>query len=150
MPLAVVTVTSTAPVPAGLTATIDVLLTTVKLDAGIVPKSTAVAPVKAVPVMVTRVPPAHGPKAGDRPVTVGEYAKRSDVEVGDVPPGLVTVTSTMPVPAGLMAVIEVLLTTKKVVAGLVPKSTAVAPVKPVPVIVTIVPPVFGPATRAHS
>ena len=45
-------------------------------------------------------------------------------------------TSTVPVPAGLSAVIVVSLTTVTLVAGVVPKSTAVAPVKPVPVIVT--------------
>ena len=53
-----------------------------------------------------------------------------------MPAGVVTVTSTVPVPAGLSAVIVVALTTVKLVAGVVPKSTAVAPVKPVPVIVT--------------
>ena len=53
-----------------------------------------------------------------------------------MPPGVVTVTSTVPVPAGLSAVIVVPLTTVTSVAAVVPKSTAVAPVKPVPVIVT--------------
>ena len=61
-----------------------------------------------------------------------------------MPPGVVTVTSTMPVPAGLSAVILVALTTVTSVAAVVPKSTAVAPVKPVPVIVTDVPPATGP------
>ena len=56
----------------------------------------------------------------------------------------------MPVPAGLSAVIEVSLTTVKFVAGIVPKSTAVAPVKPVPVIVTKVPPASGPAVGADA
>ena len=65
--------------------------------------------------------------------------------MADVPPGVVTVTSTVPVPAGLSAVITVSLTTVKFVAGFVPKSTAVAPVKPVPVIVTMVPPAAGPS-----
>ena len=40
-------------VPAGLSAMIVVSLTTLKFVAGIVPKSTAVAPVKLVPVIVT-------------------------------------------------------------------------------------------------
>ena len=39
-------------------------LTTVKLVAALAPKSTAVAPVKPVPVMVTAVPPAGGPAVG--------------------------------------------------------------------------------------
>jgi len=69
---------------------------------------------------------------------------RSAVEVGEVAPRAVTVTSTVPVPAGLTAVIEVLLTTVKLSAGVGPKSTAVAPVNSRPVIVTKVPPVAGP------
>ena len=48
-----------------------------------------------------------------------------------MPAGVVTVTSTVPEPAGLSAVIVVLLTTVTFVAPFVPKSTAVAPVKPV-------------------
>ena len=71
MPPGVVTVTSTIPVPAGLSAVIVVLLTTVTSVAAVVPKSTVGAPVKPVPVIVTNVPPATGPLVGLRPVTVG-------------------------------------------------------------------------------
>ncbi len=71
VPAGVVTVTSTVPVPAGLSAVIVVSLTTVTFVAGVVPKSTAVAPVKPVPVIVTSVPPAVGPVVGLKPVTVG-------------------------------------------------------------------------------
>jgi hypothetical protein len=39
--------------------------------AALAPKSTAVAPVKLVPVMVTLVPPAVVPEVGLTPVTVG-------------------------------------------------------------------------------
>ena len=72
----VVTVTSTAlgveAVPAGLTAVIVVSLTTVRSRRRRPsPKSTAVAPVKLVPVIVTEVPPAAEPLVGLRPVTVG-------------------------------------------------------------------------------
>ena len=67
----VVTVTSTTPVPAGAVAVIVVPLTTVLLVAGVVPKSTAVAPVKAVPVIVTVMPPATGPELGLIEVTAG-------------------------------------------------------------------------------
>ncbi len=85
------------------------------------PKSTAVAPVKPVPVMVTVVPPAVGPAVGLTAVTVG----RGDVgelvggrRVAQVPPGVVTVTSTVPpVPAGEVAVIWVSESTVKLVAG---------------------------------
>ena len=44
---------------------------TVKLVALVVPNLTAVAPVRLAPVMVTWVPPAAGPLAGEIPVTVG-------------------------------------------------------------------------------
>ncbi len=63
--------TSTVPVPAGLSAVIEVALTTLTFVAGTVPKSTAVAPVKAVPGIVTGVPPAVVPLVGERAVTVG-------------------------------------------------------------------------------
>ena len=65
---------------------------------------------------------------------------------------MVTVTSTVPAePAGLVAVIEVSLVTVNEDAAVDPNLTAVtalvepAPVKPVPVIITEVPPVIGPA-----
>ena len=71
MPPAPTTVTSTVPVPDGLAAVIVLSALTVKLVAGVVPKSTAVAPVKSDPVIVTDVPPASGPAAGLMPVTAG-------------------------------------------------------------------------------
>ena len=74
MPAGVVTVTSTTPVPAGLSAVIVVSLTTMRSVAAVVPKSTTVAPVKPVPVIVTKVPPAVEPLVGLRPVTVGATA----------------------------------------------------------------------------
>lgn len=63
-----------------------------------------------------------------------------------MPPAVTTVISTIPaLPAGEVAVIDVALLTVKLVALLAPNFTAVAPVKLVPVIVTDVPPVVGPA-----
>jgi hypothetical protein len=147
-PPGVVTVTSTVPAdPAGAVAVIDVSEMTVNVVAGLFPKLTAVAPVKLVPVIVTIVPPAVDPLVGDRLVTVGAatYVNSSAGEIAETPPGAVTVTSTVPTdPAGAVAVIDVSETTLNVVAGLFPKLTAVAPVKLVPVIVTIVPPAVGP------
>ena len=61
-----------------------------------------------------------------------------------VPPGVVTVTSTVPVPAGEVALMLVALLTVKLEAAEVPNLTAVAPVNPVPVIATEVLPVLGP------
>ena len=62
----------------------------------------------------------------------------------EVPLGPVTVIFTLPVPAGLTAVICVSLETVKLAAGVSPKDTWVAPVKPLPVIVTVVPPPADP------
>ena len=61
-----------------------------------------------------------------------------------VPPPVVTRTLTVPVPAGDTAVIEVALLTVKLAAGVTPKLTAVAPVRSVPVMATLVPPAAGP------
>jgi len=139
-------VTSTVPVPAGEVAVIEVAELTVKLVALVAPNFTAVAPVKPVPVTVTDVPPAAGPDVGEIEVTVGAatWVNWSAADVGDVPLGLVTVTSTVPVPAGEVAVIEVAELTVKLVALIAPNFTAVAPVKLVPVRVTVVPPAVGP------
>jgi hypothetical protein len=79
----------------------------------VVPNLTDVTPVKPVPVTVTVVPPASGPVAGVTPVTVGtgSYVYWSAAEVALVPPGVVTVISTVPVPAGETVVILVAETT---------------------------------------
>ena len=72
MPPAVVTVTSTAPAPAGEVATRVVALVTVtEVAAGVVPKSTVGAGGEAGPVTVTTVPPASGPALGVMAVTAG-------------------------------------------------------------------------------
>ena len=61
------------------------------------------------------------------------------------PLGVVTSTLAVPaLPAGVVAVIEVELPTVKLVAVAPPIETAVAPVKPVPVMVTDCPPASGP------
>jgi len=58
------------------------------------------------------------------------------------------VTSTVPVPAGDVAVIDVAELTTKLAALVAPNFTAVAPVRLVPVIVTEVPPAVGPEVGA--
>ena len=64
-PPAVVTPMVFAPaVPAGVTAVIEVALTTFTPVAATPPTVTLLAPVKLVPVMVIAVPPAVGPEAG--------------------------------------------------------------------------------------
>lgn len=105
---------------------------------------------KPEPTIVTLVPPAVGPLVGVSWVTVGgPYLKPSATDVGLVPPGLVTVTSTVPlVPGGDTAVIDLAEFTVKPAAGTEPNITPVAVVKPLPVIVTVVPPAGGPAFGA--
>ena len=61
-----------------------------------------------------------------------------------VPPEAVTVTSTVPDPAGAVTEIEVVELTTTPVAAAVPNLTAVTPEKLVPVMVTEVPPEIGP------
>jgi len=63
-----------------------------------------------------------------------------------VPAVVVTKTLAVPAdPAGVVTVIEVALFTTRLVAGLPPMVTAVAPVKSVPVMVMVVPPAVDPA-----
>ena len=98
--LTVVTLTVTAPLPAAVTAVIWVAELTTKLAAAVPPKLTAVAPVKPVPVMTTLVPPEVGPDVGARPVTVGAGTKVKCRPMVPVPPVVVTLTVTAPLPAG--------------------------------------------------
>ena len=131
--------------PAGVSAVIEVALTTVTLVAAVPPIVTPVAPVKLVPVIVTDCPPAAGPLDGLIDVTVGGAPYVYNVFTAFVPPGVVTRTLAVPaVPDGVVAVIEVVLTTVTLVAAVPPIVTAVVPVKLVPVIVTLVPPASGP------
>src|SRR6478735_564937 len=124
-----------------------VALLTVNVVAAVAPKSTAVAPVKPVPVIVTLVPPAVGPEFGLTLVTVGAATNVnwSFALVALVPPTVVAVMSTVPAAcAGAVAVIVVALFTVKLVAAVAPKDTADAPLRFVPVMVTLVPPTSGP------
>jgi hypothetical protein len=142
-----VTVTVTAPAAcAGVVAVIDVLLTTTTFVAAFVPNVTVAPETKFVPVIVTAVPPATGPSFGDTLVTVGEatYVKPL-VRLPLCMPGLLTVTVTAPAAcAGVVAVIEVLLTTTTFVAAVPPNVTDAPETKFVPVIVTAVPPDVDP------
>ena len=69
---------------------------------------------------------------------------RSEAEVADVPPGVMTVMSMVPVPAGAIAVMEVSLLNVYEVAGVDPNFTAVTPVNAVPEMDTEVPPRIVP------
>lgn len=133
VPEGVVTVTFTVPAePAGAVAVIDVALLTVKLVAGVEPNSTAVAPVKLVPVIATEVPPAVEPDEGLRPVTVGTASvtlnctlvmpATTPPEIGapDPPPGVCTalmIAKRTVVPAKLLTLNDAVVLGSSVVPG---------------------------------
>ena len=73
-PPAAVTVMSTAPLPAGAVAVIDVALSTLNNAAPVEPNFTAVAPLRFVPPMRTLVPPEAGPWLGLIDVIAGTAA----------------------------------------------------------------------------
>ncbi len=72
IPVGVVTTTLFAPgVPAGVTAVMEVALTTVTLVAAVPPTVTLVVPNKFVPVILKGVPPNVEPEVGLIDVIVG-------------------------------------------------------------------------------
>src|SRR5437667_3516634 len=105
---------------------------------------TAVAPVKAVPVIVTLVP--TGPLAGVKLVIVGALAVTVKLLLlVAVPPGVVTLSGPLVAPLGTVAAIEVEEFTVKL--ALAPLNvTPVATLKAVPLIVTLLP--TGPLVGA--
>jgi hypothetical protein len=141
-----VTVTVTAPaVPAGVVAVIEVLLTTVTFVAAAEPNVTEAPEAKLVPVIVTEVPPVVGPVFGLTLVTVGAATYVNPLARLPLCPLTVTVTVAAPaVPAGVVAVIDVLLTTTTFVAAAGPIVTVAPEAKFVPVMVMAVPPAVGP------
>jgi len=68
----------------------------------------------------------------------------SPLEVALVPAGVVTVTSTVPLPGGEVAVHELANEQDTPLAATEPNLTAESTVKPVPMIATLVPPAGGP------
>ena len=135
-------VTDTLPVePVPTIEWITVSLTTMKEAAAVPPKLTAVVPTKLVPLMVMLAPDA--PDVGVNDVMVGAGIVKLAALVA-VPPGVVT--ATVPeVPLPTLAIMVVALVTEKELAVVPPNVTAVAPVRLVPVIVTVAPtlPVVG-------
>lgn len=141
-----VTTTSTVAAAWAEEIAVIVVLLTTATDV-VVPSSVTVAPAwNAEPVMVTGVPPDVVPMFGEMVLTVGGGTTKAKPPLSRAlwPLGLVTTTSTVPAPwAGVVAVMEVLLTTLTLVGA--PSSVTVAPDwKPVPVIVTGVPPPVDP------
>jgi len=138
VPPAVVTLILPVTAPTGTVAVIWVAELTTKFVAATPPNFTEVAPVKPVPWIVTEVP--TGPLVGVKDVIVGAVVTvKSDALVA-VPPGVVTVILPVTAPLGTLAVTRVPAPfTENVVAATPPNFTEVAPVKPVPWIVTEVP-----------
>src|SRR5947208_929285 len=129
-----VTLVPTGPLP-GVKLEIVGGLITVKL--ALVPlNSTALAPVKLVPLMVTLVP--TGPLPGVKLVIVGGLITVKLAALLAVPPGVVTLIGPLVAPAGTVVVIAVAELTVKLALTLL-NGTAVAPLKLVPLIVTLVP-----------
>ena len=150
VPPTVVTATSFAPTaPAGVTAVMEVELTTTTLVAATPPTFTVAPARKLVPVRVMVLPAASGPALGVTDVSVGAAAYVNALVLVTVPPRVCTKTLATifvepVIPVGVLAVIEVGLTTTTLVAATPFTFTLVAPVKLVPVIVKAVPPAIGP------
>ena len=135
VPPAVVTLIVPLEVPAGTVAVIAVAEFTAKL--ALVPLNrTAVAPMKFAPLIVTLAP--TGPLVGVKLEIVGGLMTVKLFALLAVPPEVVTLIGPLEAPAGTVAVMAIAEFTAKL--ALVPlNSTAVAVVKFVPLIVTLVP-----------
>ena len=123
----------------GGTSTLSDVFEMIEKPTGVSPTVTALTADRFNPVTVVAVVEKNGPLDGDRPVTIGAPTKLNE-SMGEMmlaPPGVVTMTST--VPAGIVGVVTsivVELMTSQLVPGVPPKVTLVAPVKPVPVTVS--------------
>jgi hypothetical protein len=143
VPSSVVTLMGPVLAPAGTVVVIVPGLLTVNV-AGVPLNETAVAPVKFVPVIVTPVPPT--PLGGAKEAIAGVTVKRVVIVKGPLP-GVVTLMGPVLAPAGTVVVIVP--GGPSVNPAATPlNETAVAPVKFVPLIVTIVP--AGPKVGANG
>jgi hypothetical protein len=148
--LGLVTTMSLAPaVPAGVVHVNDVADTNAT-EVHAAPPTVTVAPLtKSVPVIVIDVPPLAGPFAGETDDTVGAVPNTKPlVRVREVPPTLVTTTSALPDPAGVVHVKDVDDDTATEVQADPPTVTVAPLAKFVPVIVIDVPPTSGPELGA--
>ena len=111
-----------------------------KLTALVPLNRTSEAPVKLVPPIVTLLP--TGPLVGVKLVIVGglnALVTVNALKLVAVPPGVVTLRGPLVAPLGTVAAIEVAEFTVKLTALVPLNVTAVAPVKFVPLIVTLLP-----------
>lgn len=141
VPPGVTTLTNPLDAPVGTTAVIDVALTTVK-DAASKPLNlTRVAPVRAVPVIVTDVP--AGPLVADKAVIIGAGTIVNDAVDVTVSPLVVTLTVPVIAVAGTTTVSAVAVAEVTVTGVAEPLRTTTFELgvveKPVPLIVTDAP-----------
>ena len=136
VPSEVVTLILPVEAPNGTTAMMVVLLTTVTASAGLPLNATCVTPLNLAPVMVTGVPTV--PSDGVNPVIVGGYLTVNDPALWPVPAAVVTLIRPVVAPAGTVALICADDTTVKL-AEVPLNLTDVAPLKPLPLMVTVVP-----------
>lgn len=144
LPDELVTLIGPVVAPTGTVAIMEVAVATLNVAVLTPLNETEDAPVKFVPVSVTLMPAA--PLVGVNDVMVGGVVTVKLVALMAVPLAVVTLILPAVAPLGTVADIELSELTVKVVAAVVLNFTAVAPVKFVPVIVTIVP--TGPSTGA--
>jgi hypothetical protein len=138
VPPPVVTLIVPLVAPGGTVAVICVSELTVKLVALVPLNFTAVAPVNALPVIVTLAPTP--PLVGEKLVMDGAGAVTvKELALVAVPPAVVTLIVPVVAPLGTVAVICVEELTVKLVEVVPLNVTAVAPVKFAPVMVTLVP-----------
>ena len=137
VPPGVVTAIAPLVAPVGTTKVMVVPFTTVKPVMATPFSVTAVAPVKSVPVMVTVAPAA--PEVGVKLVMVGATVTVKVPVLVAVPPGVVTARGPLVAPAGTVKVMVVAFTTVKPVVATPFSVRAVAPVRLVPVTVTVAP-----------
>ena len=137
---------------AGATAVSSVALTTTTLVAATPPTVTEAPARKLVPVSLSAVPPTVDARAGATVVSVGP-SRNSKPSASEPLCASVLVTCTVTLPfacAGVVTVSELGLSTLTLVPADPPKSTLAPAMKPVPVIVTAVPPPFDPLAGARA
>lgn len=131
---------------AGVIQVITVSLTKLKDVASIPPIVTEVVPVKSLPLIVTRVPPLVLPVNGKILLIEAGVTKVKEANILLGPPPVRTITPAAPTaPMGVIQVSVVSSTTVILVETALPNETDVAPVRFVPVIVTLFPPALFPA-----
>jgi len=144
-----VTTTFTAPAACAVVTPVIVVALTVETVSADPPNET-VAPVwNPVPATVTDVPPAVGPLVGATDVTVGAttYAKH-ELHVPLCVSELVTTTFTAPASCDVVVPVIVVALIVETVRAEPPKDTVAPLRKPLPVMVTEVPPAAGPLVGA--